>query len=317
MNTSVRDRWAWPLFLILAYGITWGVQIPVYLYVVPHDVIPTNEVNFLLLGSVATGQLDLGIAFAILLLCFSFGPSIAGVIVIALTSGKQGLKDLGRRLIKVQVSGKWVAFVFLFPIALSVLAVVIGTLLGGLSFPTYDFLVPLALAVPFLLFLIICTGLAEELGWRGFALPHLQKTHTAEKSSWILGIAWGLWHLPAVVMLPLMAQQATIPQAMLSILGLTIGIVGYTIVLTWFYNNTQSLFWIIILHGYANAWQSYVVLSSGNFMIQVAYGVLPWVLAVWLLKRYDTETLTHRVSSERDQPPLEAGGGPQPTTSPG
>ena len=78
-------------------------------------------------------------------------------------------------------------------------------------------------------------------------------------------------------------------------LGLTIGVVGYTIVLTWLYNNTQSLFWIVILHGYANAWQSYLVLSSGNFMIQVAYGVLPWVLAVWLLKRYDTETLTQRV----------------------
>ncbi|GAA4478549.1 hypothetical protein GCM10023190_20130 [Enteractinococcus fodinae] len=41
---------------------------------------------------------------------------------------------------------------------------------------------------------------------------------------------------------------------------------------------------------------SYLVLSSGNFMIQVAYGVLPWVVAVWLLRHYDSETLTKRVS---------------------
>ncbi len=187
------------------------------------------------------------------------------------------------------------AFILVFPIALSITAVVVGTLLGGMTFPTYTFLVPVALAVPFLLFLVVCTGLAEELGWRGFALPHLQKTRTAERASWILGIAWGLWHLPSVVLLPLLAQQATIPQAMLSLLGLTIGIVGYTIVLTWLYNNTQSLFWIVLLHGYANAWQSYLVLSSGSFMAQVAYGVLPWLLALWVLKRYDTQTLTQRV----------------------
>lgn len=295
METSVRDRWAWPLFLFLAYTITWAVQVPAYLYLVPRGYIPTNETNFLLLGGLAAGQLEPGVALAVLLLCFSFGPSVAGVIAIAVVSGRTGLRDLARRLVKVRIPAKWVAFILVFPIALSITAVVVGTLLSGMTFPTYTFLVPVALAVPFLLFLVVCTGLAEELGWRGFALPHLQKTRTAERASWILGIAWGLWHLPSVVFLPLLAQQATIPQAMLSLLGLTIGIVGYTIVLTWLYNNTQSLFWIVILHGYANAWQSYLVLSSGSFMAQVAYGVLPWLLALWVLKRYDTQTLTQRV----------------------
>lgn len=299
MNASVRDRWAWPLFLVLAYGITWTVQIPAYLYLVPQGLVPTNEQNFLLLGELAADGVEPGTALAGLLLCFSFGPSIAGVIVTAMASGRQGLRDLGRRLVKVRIPAKWTAFILLFPIVLSVTAVVVGTLLGGVTLPTYNFLVPVALAFPFLLFLVICTGLAEELGWRGFALPYLQKTRTAERSSWILGIAWGLWHLPSVVFLPLLAQRATIPQAMFSLLGLTIGIVGYTIVLTWLYNHTQSLFWVVILHGYANAWQSYLVLSSGNFMAQVAYGVLPWVLSAWVLKRYDTETLTQRVAHVR------------------
>jgi hypothetical protein len=35
---------------------------------------------------------------------------------------------------------------------------------------------------------------------------------------------------------------------MFSLLGLTTGVVGYTIVLTWLYNNTQNLFWLVILH---------------------------------------------------------------------
>jgi hypothetical protein len=49
--------------------------------------------------------------------------------------------------------------------------------------------------------MLIFTGLAEEkIGWRGYALPQLQKTRTAVRASWILGIAWGLWHIPALLL---------------------------------------------------------------------------------------------------------------------
>lgn len=299
MSTTSGGRWAWPLFLVLAFGITWAVQIPVYLSLVPRGITPTNEANFLLLNDLAAGRLDTAVSVAIVLLCFSFGPSLAGIIVTALVSGRTGVRDLFSRLAHVRVPGRWIAVVVLLPVVLSLAAVALGYFLGGMAPLDYALLVPLALAGPFLLFLLVCTGLAEELGWRGFALPHLQQTRTAERSSWILGIAWGLWHLPAVVMLPLIAGTATVPQALASIVGLTIGIVGYTIVLTWIYNNTGSLFWIVILHGYANVWQSYIVLSSGSFTAQVVYGVLPWILAAWLLKRYDVETLTRRLPRAR------------------
>jgi membrane protease YdiL (CAAX protease family) len=295
MKRHSGPRWAWPLFLVLAYGITWAVQIPAYLFLVPRGAAPTNEGNFLLLGSLAgRGGTDPGIALAVMLLCFSFGPSVAGVVVTALAYGRPGLRSLFTSLAKVRIPGRWILFVLLFPAALSLAALALGYISGGLAPFTYAALVPLALALPFLLFLIVCTGLAEELGWRGFALPHLQETRTAERASWVLGLAWGLWHLPSVVLLPLMTGSANIVQALFSVVGLTLGIVGYTIVLTWFYNNTGSLFWIVILHGYANAWQSYVVLSAGSFTAQVVYGVLPWLLAAWLLKKYDTDTLTHR-----------------------
>jgi len=296
MGASTRERWAWLLFLVLAYGITWSVQVPAYLYLVPREVLPTNEGNFLLLGEVFSGRLEAGVALAVLLLCFSFGPSVAGVVVTAWVAGRPGLRDLWGRLLRVRIRGSWLAVIVFFPVGLSAAAVGVGAVVGGLVPPSYAFLVPLSLAVPFLLFLVVCTGLAEEVGWRGFALPHLQRTRTAEGTSWVLGVAWGLWHLPSVVFLPLLTGQATAYQALFSLAGLTVGIVGYTIVLTWIYNNTQSLFWIVVLHGYANAWQSYAVLSSGLFMAQVAYGVLPWLLAVWVLKHYDVETLTRRIS---------------------
>jgi membrane protease YdiL (CAAX protease family) len=291
MSCKVRGRSTWPLFLVLAYGITWAVQIPAYLYLVPKGIAPTNEANFLLLGA---GGTDPGTTLAVILLCFSFGPSIAGLVVIASETGRAGLRDLFARLAKARIPVKWILFVLLFPVVLSLTALALGWVMGGMAPLDYSFLVPVVLAVPFLLFLIVCTGLGEELGWRGFALPHLQRTRTAERASWILGVAWGLWHLPSVVLLPLMTGAAGALQAAFSLVGLTFGVVGYTIVLTWLYNNTGSLFWIVILHGYANAWQSYIVLSSGSFTAQVVYGVLPWILATWVLRKYDVQTLTHR-----------------------
>ena len=151
---------------------------------------------------------------------------------------------------------------------------------------------PLAWFVPLLMFMLVFTGVAEELGWRGYALPQLQRRNTAERASWILGVLWGLWHLPANLLGPYLRGQLSVPMVVAVLLGLTVGIVGWTIVLTWIYNNTGSLFWIIVLHGWANTVQSYLVLSSGSFTAQVAYGVLPWVIAVVVLKRYGPATLT-------------------------
>ncbi len=106
----------------------------------------------------------------------------------------------------------------------------------------------------------------------------------------MLGIAWGLWHLPSNLLPPFLRGELGVPQAIAIVLGLTFGAVGWTIVLTWIYNNTHSVFWIIVLHGWNNTVQSFLVLSAG-FLANVIFAVLPWAVAIWLLKRYGGQTL--------------------------
>ncbi len=129
----------------------------------------------------------------------------------------------------------------LVPIAFAVTSLAIAFLVGGLQPIQRTFLLPLALLPALLVYMLIFTGLAEEIGWRGYALPELQRRHSAERASWILGIAWGLWHLPSNLLPLYLRGELTLGLAAVILLGLTIGIVGWTIVLTWFYNNTESV----------------------------------------------------------------------------
>jgi membrane protease YdiL (CAAX protease family) len=77
------------------------------------------------------------------------------------------------------------------------------------------------------------SGCGEELGWRGFALPRLQRTHSALISSVLLAIGWAGWHLPAFFYLPSYTAMG------LQILpGFFLGVLAGSIVLTWLYNSS-------------------------------------------------------------------------------
>jgi membrane protease YdiL (CAAX protease family) len=86
--------------------------------------------------------------------------------------------------------------------------------------------------------------IAEEMGWRGFALPRLQAKYNALVSSLILGIIWTFWHLPLFFMTG--ATQVSIPMPIYLMLVVTV-----TIYLTWLYNNTRGSLIITILAHFA------------------------------------------------------------------
>jgi membrane protease YdiL (CAAX protease family) len=92
--------------------------------------------------------------------------------------------------------------------------------------------------------LIFGGALFEEGGWRGFALPRLQRLHGPFVGTLILGILWACWHLPLFWIM----AWGTPPTILNMVLFILIGIF-MAIVFTWVFNNTKgSLLLAILLH---------------------------------------------------------------------
>lgn len=280
-------------FFVIALSITWSTQILGLLLAQRTDLSLLNENNLLTLFDLFALRLAPADAAAFLVYTLGFGPLVAALLVTWAVGGRRGIEELWRRVTKWRVEPRWYLIVIILPVALALISLTAAVLFGGLRSGSYSPLLPLAYLVPFFLYMLVFTGLAEEPGWRGFALPRLQARYSAARSSWILGVLWGVWHFPSIIYYNL-ASGVPVPALIPILVGLVFGIVGWTMVNTWIYNSTESVFLMILLHGWYNTVNSYLVLSSQNALAQTLSGILPWVLAMVLLKVYGGEDLAAR-----------------------
>jgi len=275
-------------FFALTYLITWPFQILALIIADRIGVSISNEDNFHHFTDLLTLNSTWDQLFPFLLYNVGqFGPAVAAFLVTALVYGRIGLRDLGGRMLRWCIQPRWYLTALFIPILLVVVSLGAAFVVGGFQLGPFLPKVSWVAIIPFFLFMVVFTGVAEEPGWRGFALPHLQARNSAIRSTWIVGILWGLWHLPFTVYFNREQPWALIP----SLVGLTLGIVGWAIVLTWVYNGTQSVLLVILLHGWDNTVRSYLILSQPNFMAMTLYGLLPWAVAIFLAKRYGDENL--------------------------
>jgi membrane protease YdiL (CAAX protease family) len=123
------------------------------------------------------------------------GPSIAAIIVTAIVGGRAAVKSLLSRLVRWRVGAKWYAIAIGLTVLITLSAVALNVLLGATA-PTAEQLGTWPELLPNFVFMFFMFGAAEELGWRGFGQPHLQKTNTALVSALMLSVVGVLWHLP-------------------------------------------------------------------------------------------------------------------------
>lgn len=153
----------------------------------------------------------------------------------------------------------------------------------------------------FILLMFINTTLTsglEEPGWRGYALPKLQENYTANKSSIILGFIWAIWHYPFLVYLNFVQLGTGAFLSVLAIIGFTASIVGGSILFSWVYNNTKSVFMTIIFHGLMNFIPQVVMGGVTDSMGGVIVALITWGIAILFVKRYGEQTLTGLTEEE-------------------
>ena len=168
-------------YFLSAFGGTWFVTVTLAL--------SANGVGLLPFGIPEASVFFVGAAWVFL------GPTLAAFIMTGTTEGRAGIRRLLRRYVLWRVGLRWYLFVLFGPPTIILLATIV--LPGALaSFQTLAPLDPLILLVSFPLVLILGGPLFEEGGWRGFALPRLQRLHGPLIGSLILGILWACWHLP-------------------------------------------------------------------------------------------------------------------------
>ena len=122
------------------------------------------------------------------------GPITAALIVTATVEGRDGLRRWSRRLVNWKVGWRW--YLGVLTGVPAVLLVTSFAYPGALSGAQGIGLAVLATYLPLLVFQFFTTALAEEPGWRDFALPRLQHRHGPVVGTIILGLLWGAWHLP-------------------------------------------------------------------------------------------------------------------------
>jgi len=165
-------------FLILTFGLSWGI---IALYVA--------------LPEMMTGVFGQITGNHPLFLLAIYAPSIAATIIVARRAGTEGLRGLFGRMALWRCSRAW--YVFLL-VAVPLLFVV-GAALGGKGPSEWLPAGPIS-ALPGAVALMAVKGAFEEPGWRGFALPLLQRRLPPFWAGLGLGLIWGVWHLPAFLM---------------------------------------------------------------------------------------------------------------------
>ena len=222
---------------------------------------------------------------------FAAGPLLAALIVVPITQGRAGLRAWAARLLKWRVSPVWYAAAIGIPLTAALGAAGLNVVFGAPSRSLAEILAAngdarefnamlgigplLSLVLVFVIRLINPADgpVGEEPGWRGYALPGLQRSISPLSAALIVGLLAAGWHLPIFLVGGASPLEILAP--------FSLGVVS-----SWLYNRSGgSTFMSIVLHaadgvfqigsfGFAGADAERMVLLYGGLWLAMAIGVV-------------------------------------------
>jgi membrane protease YdiL (CAAX protease family) len=205
-------------FLLLSFGLAWGL-FALFIF--------ANEWVTQTFG-------DLSGRHPLFILAV-YSPAIAALLLVGVSAGPAGIGRFLSRVLLWRASPWWYAFLFLgFPVISFA-----GAALKGNAMTAPLFTEPVSALLPAIGFMLIL-GPVEEIGWRGFALPILQRRVVPFWAGIILGVIWAVWHLPAFLL-------SGTPQAAWGFLPFFAGSVACSVILTACFNHARGSLLVAML----------------------------------------------------------------------
>ena len=206
-------------FLALAFGLSWGPMALLMLF--PDQLTP-------IFGEISTSN-----PFFLLAV---YAPGLSGVFLVWHHYGLKGLGGFFRRLTLWRAPVQWWLFLLLgIPFIVYAAAAIKGTINDPFPFS------PWTMVFPALLQSLLLGPMGEEFGWRGLALPLLQRRFSPFWASLLLGVVWAIWHAPAFLM-------SGTPQSAWSFGPFFVGLLAVAMIMTPLFNASGGSLLIAILY---------------------------------------------------------------------
>lgn len=244
-------------FFLLTFALTWGLVAAMVLF-------PETVTDIL-------GELSVTNPAYIIA---TWSPGLVGIGLVVTATGLSGMKRFFGRLFDVRAPWAWWAFVLLaLPLSKMLGALLNGTPISGLL--VVNPMGKLLMITAFMLFL----GPVEEFGWRGVALPLMQRIMAPLWAGLIVGFVWSFWHIPAFFL------DGT-PHTAWSLAPFLVGVTSVGVVMAVVFNKTRgNLLFAVLIHWQLNVafwpeaqpWENYI-----NLILAV---VLVWIHRDVMLSR--------------------------------
>ena len=207
------------LFMALTFGLSWGPFLLLMLFPEPMTAI--------------FGEMSSSNPLFVLAV---YAPGLAGLFLVWRQYGLRGLGRFFGRLTLWRAPFLWWLFLIVgIPAIVYAGAAVKGTLDDPFPF------VPWYLMFPALAQSLFLGPMGEEFGWRGLALPLLQRKFAPFWASLLLGVVWAIWHTPAFVL-------GGTPQSAWAFGPFFLGLIAITVILTPLFNASRGSLLIAILY---------------------------------------------------------------------
>ena len=232
MSIHYKNRDPWKFFL-LTFAYSWIIWIPSVLDGIGID-LPFNVTGYSM----------------IVVIIGAFAPLLAAITLVARQAGWKGVKAFISQAFDFRLKPLYLVIALVLPIIIHALvhylAPVLGFEVAKTLFPPEISVSPIILAIPYFFLMLVIGGGQEEFGWRGYAQGPLQEKIGIIPASLVIGVIWGIWHLP----LWFMAGDLHSAYSFLAFVIMTTSI---SIIYAWLYNSSgKKLIVVMFFHAMNN-----------------------------------------------------------------